>query len=39
VIDALGEPGFLVLTYACGVFETTQRAELVLGPTTTRSTP
>ena len=31
VIDALGEPGFLVLTYACGVFETTQRAELVLG--------
>lgn len=31
VIAALGEDGFLVLTYACGVFETTQRAELVLG--------
>ncbi|HEX5585719.1 MAG TPA: hypothetical protein VFZ17_00285 [Acidimicrobiia bacterium] len=31
VIEALGEDGFLVLTYACGVFETTQRAELVLG--------
>jgi len=31
VIDVIGEEGFLVLTYACGVFETTQRAELVLG--------
>lgn len=30
VIDAIGEDGFLVLTYACGVFETTQRAELIL---------
>ena len=30
VIDAIGEDGFLVLTYACGVFETTQRAEMVL---------
>jgi alkylhydroperoxidase family enzyme len=31
VTDAIGEDGFLVLTYACGVFETTQRAELILG--------
>lgn len=31
VIDAIGEGGFLVLTYACGLFETTQRARLVLG--------
>jgi hypothetical protein len=31
VIESLGEDGFLVLTYACGVFETIQRAELVLG--------
>jgi alkylhydroperoxidase family enzyme len=31
VIDAIGEDGFLVLTYACGVFETTQRAEIILG--------
>jgi alkylhydroperoxidase family enzyme len=31
VIDELGEGGFLVLTYACGLFETTQRARLVLG--------
>jgi len=31
VIDVIGEDGFLVLTYACGVFETTQRAEMVLG--------
>ena len=30
VINAIGEDGFLVLTYACGVFETTQRAEMVL---------
>ena len=31
VIDEVGEGGFLVLTYACGLFETTQRARLVLG--------
>ena len=31
VIDTIGEDGFLVLTYACGVFETTQRAEMILG--------
>lgn len=31
VIDDVGEGGFLVLTYACGLFETTQRARLVLG--------
>jgi alkylhydroperoxidase family enzyme len=31
VIDVIGENGFLVLTYACGVFETTQRAEIILG--------
>jgi alkylhydroperoxidase family enzyme len=31
VIDTIGEGGFLVLTYACGLFETTQRARLVLG--------
>jgi alkylhydroperoxidase family enzyme len=31
VIAAVGEGGFLVLTYACGLFETTQRARLVLG--------
>jgi alkylhydroperoxidase family enzyme len=31
VIDAIGEGGFLVLTYGCGLFETTQRARLVLG--------
>jgi alkylhydroperoxidase family enzyme len=30
VIDAVGEGGFLVLTYGCGLFETTQRAKLVL---------
>jgi alkylhydroperoxidase family enzyme len=30
VIDAFGEAGFLVLTYACGLFETTQRAALVI---------
>jgi alkylhydroperoxidase family enzyme len=30
VIAALGEGGFLVLTYACGFFETTQRASIVL---------
>lgn len=33
VIDGIGEAGFLVLTYACGLFETTQRARLVLGAT------
>lgn len=26
VVAAIGEGGFLVLTYACGLFETTQRA-------------
>jgi hypothetical protein len=31
VIEAIGEAGFLVLTYACGLFETTQRAEMILG--------
>ena len=31
VITEIGEGGFLVLTYACGLFETTQRARLVLG--------
>src|ERR1700733_14420289 len=30
VIDAIGEDAFLILTYACGVFETTQRAEIIL---------
>ncbi len=30
VIDAVGEEGLLVLTYACGIFETTQRADLML---------
>jgi alkylhydroperoxidase family enzyme len=30
VIDVVGEDGLLVLTYACGIFETTQRAELIL---------
>ena len=30
VIAEIGEGGFLVLTYACGLFETTQRARLVL---------
>jgi alkylhydroperoxidase family enzyme len=29
-IEAVGEGGFLVLTYACGFFETTQRARLLL---------
>jgi alkylhydroperoxidase family enzyme len=32
VVGAIGEGGFLVLTYACGFFETNQRARLVLGP-------
>lgn len=31
VIDAVGQGGFLVLTYACGLFETTQRARLTTG--------
>ncbi len=31
VIDAVGQGGFLVLTYACGLFETTQRARLTIG--------
>ena len=30
VIAAVGQGGFLVLTYACGFFETTQRARLLL---------
>lgn len=30
VIAVLGEGGFLVLTYACGFFETTQRASIIL---------
>jgi alkylhydroperoxidase family enzyme len=33
VIDAVGQGGFLVLTYACGLFETTQRARLTIGST------
>jgi alkylhydroperoxidase family enzyme len=32
-IAEIGEGGFLVLTYACGLFETTQRARLMLGTT------
>lgn len=31
VIATIGDGGFLVLTYACGFFETTQRASIVLG--------
>ncbi|MGD9797274.1 MAG: carboxymuconolactone decarboxylase family protein [Acidimicrobiia bacterium] len=31
VIAAIGEGGFHVLTYGCGLFETMQRARLVLG--------
>jgi len=31
VVDAVGQAGFVVLTYACGIFETRLRAELVLG--------
>ena len=31
VIACIGDGGFLVLTYACGFFETTQRATIVLG--------
>jgi alkylhydroperoxidase family enzyme len=30
VIATLGDGGFLVLTYACGFFETTQRASILL---------
>jgi alkylhydroperoxidase family enzyme len=33
VIDAVGQGGFLVLAYACGLFETTQRARLMIGAT------
>ncbi len=33
IIDAVGQGGFLVLTYACGLFETTQRARLTIGAT------
>jgi alkylhydroperoxidase family enzyme len=33
IIDAVGQGGFLVLTYACGLFETTQRARLTVGAT------
>ena len=33
VIAEIGEGGFLVLTYACGLFETTQRARLIMGAT------
>lgn len=31
VVREFGEDGFLVLIYACGLFETTQRAQLVTG--------
>jgi hypothetical protein len=31
VVAAIGEGAFLVLTYACGLFETTQRARQLLG--------
>jgi alkylhydroperoxidase family enzyme len=31
VVAAIGEAGFLVLTYACGLFQTTQRARLLVG--------
>jgi len=31
VVEMLGEGGFLVLTYACGIFETRMRADLTLG--------
>jgi alkylhydroperoxidase family enzyme len=31
VVLAIGEGGFLVLTYACGLFETTQRARQLIG--------
>jgi alkylhydroperoxidase family enzyme len=30
VIETIGEGGFLVLTYGCGLFETTERAKLIL---------
>ncbi len=33
VIAEIGEGDFLVLTYACGLFETTQRARLIMGAT------
>jgi alkylhydroperoxidase family enzyme len=31
VVAAIGDGGFLVLTYACGLFETTQRARQLVG--------
>ena len=31
VIDTVGQGGFLVLAYACGLFETTQHARLIVG--------
>ena len=31
VVAAIGEGGFLVLTYGCGLFETTQRARKLIG--------
>lgn len=31
VMEAVGQGGFLVLTYACGLFETTQRARMTIG--------
>lgn len=34
IIATIGEDGFLVLSYACGMFETTQRARIVIGATT-----
>jgi hypothetical protein len=33
IIATIGEDGFLVLSYACGMFETTQRARIVIGAT------
>jgi alkylhydroperoxidase family enzyme len=34
VIASIGEDGFIVLTYACGFFETTHRARLILADDT-----
>jgi alkylhydroperoxidase family enzyme len=36
VIAEIGADGYAVLSYACGFFETTQRAELILGSTNGR---
>jgi alkylhydroperoxidase family enzyme len=36
VIAEIGSDGYAVLSYACGFFETTQRAELILDPTNGR---